>query len=125
MTAYLVKIVFYTAGVIGMLLIGFVVAKACLYNGATFNKRKGNLEIEESLPISPRKTLHIVRAFGEKFLVASDQNSTTMLAKLNANGDITETQAEFSEYLEEKPNKTKTSKKNNSVIQSMLEKLNN
>jgi len=124
-TAYLVKIVFYTAGVIGMLLIGFVVAKACLYNGATFNKRKGNLEIEESLPISPRKTLHIVRAFGEKFLVASDQNSTTMLAKLNANGDITETQAEFSEYLEEKPNKTKTSKKNNSVIQSMLEKLNN
>ena len=124
MTAYLVKIIFYTAGVIGMLLIGFVVAKACLYNGATFNKRKGNLEIEESLPISPRKTLHIVRAFGEKFLVASDQNSTTMLAKLNANGDITETQAEFSEYLEEKPNKTKTSKKNNSVIQSMLEKLN-
>ena len=108
-----------------MLLIGFVVAKACLYNGATFNKRKGNLEIEESLPISPRKTLHIVRAFGEKFLIASDQNSTTMLAKLNANGDIAETQAEFSEYLEEKPNKTKTSKKNNSVIQSMLEKLNN
>ena len=125
MTAYLVKIIFYTAGVIGMLLIGFVVAKACLYNGATFNKRKGNLEIEESLPISPRKTLHIVRAFGEKFLIASDQNSTTMLAKLNANGDIAETQAEFSEYLEEKPNKTKTSKKNNSVIQSMLEKLNN
>lgn len=125
MTAYLVKIIFYTAGVIGMLLIGFVVAKACLYNGATFNKRKGNLEIEESLPISPRKTLHIVRAFGEKFLVASDQNSTTLLAKLNADGDITETKAEFSEYLEEKPNKTKTSKKNNSVIQSMLEKLNN
>ena len=125
MTAYLVKIIFYTAGVIGMLLIGFVVAKACLYNGATFNKRKGNLEIEESLAISPRKTLHIIRAFGEKFLVASDQNSTTLLAKLNANGEITEAQTEFSEYLEEKPLKTKHSHKNNSVIQSMLKKLNN
>ena len=125
MTAYLVKIIFYTAGVIGMLLIGYVIAKSCLYNGATFNKKKGNLEIEESLAISPRKTLHIIRAFGEKFLVASDQNSTTLLAKLNANGEITEAQTEFSEYLEEKPLKTKHSHKNNSVIQSMLKKLNN
>ena len=124
MTAYLFKFIFYTAGVIGILLIAFVVAKASLYNGTSFKKKNSNLEIEESLPISHRKTLHIVRAFGEKFLVASDQNSTTLLAKLNAEDEIPqEVQKEFNEYLEEKP--SKTTKKNNSVIQSMLEKLNN
>jgi len=128
MTAYLVKFIFYTAGVIGMLLIAFVVAKSCMYNTGSFKKKTGNLEIEESLPISQRKTLHIVRAFGEKFLIASDQNSTTLLAKLGAEEDIPqEIEPEFSKYLEEKPieQNKKSSRKNNSVIQSMLEKLNN
>ena len=102
MTAYLIKFIFYTAGVIGMLLIAFVVAKACQLNNNSFKKRNGNLEILESLSISPRKTLHIVKAFDEKFLIASDQNSTTFLAKLNADDEIEQNaQEEFSEYLPE------------------------
>jgi len=125
MTAYLIKFIFYTAGVVGMLLIAYVVAKTCQYNGSAFKKKNGNLEILESLPISPRKTLHIVRAFEEQFLIATDQNSTTFLAKLNAEGEITqENHVEFREYMQENTPTKKATKKNSSVIQSMLEKLN-
>ena len=126
MTHYLIKFIFYTAGVIGFMLIAYVIAKHSLNGGIAFKKKTGNLEIEETLSISPRKTLHIVKAFDEKFLIASDQNSTTLLAKLNSEGEIPEeTKQEFSEYLEEKPIKKQEiqNNKNTSVIQSMLEKL--
>ncbi len=127
MTHYLIKFVFYTAGVIGFMLVAYVIAKHCLAGTMSFRKRTGNLEIEETLQISQRKTLHIIKAFNERFLIASDASSTTLLAKLNDQGEITEEiKEEFSELLEEKPAKQKslTSKKT-SVIQSMLEKLNN
>lgn len=127
MTGYLFKFIFYTSGVIGILLIGYVVAKNFLSGAMILNKKEGNLEIEESLALSPRKTLHIIRAFDEKFLVASDATSTTLLAKLNSENEIVEETKveEFSNYLEPKKKPEYTAKKSNSVIHSMLEKLNN
>lgn len=136
MTQYLIKFIFYTSGVIGLLLIAYVFAKSFLNGNMMLNKKKGNLEIEESLAISPRKTLHIVKAFNEKFLVASDANSTTLLAKLNANGEIEQAietpypesyndkHEDFELYMEQKTPNSNT-KSSNSVIHSMLEKLNN
>ena len=122
--------IFYTSGVVGILLIAYIVAKNFLNGGMLLQKKKGNLEIEESLAISPRKTLHIVKAFNEKFLVASDATSTTLLAKLNPNGEIEpdEIKEEFSTLLEAKEEETKIiqkSARSGSVIHSMLEKLNN
>ena len=130
MTHFLIKMIFYTSGVVGILLIAYVVAKNFLSGGILLQKKKGNLEIEESLAISPRKTLHIVKAFNEKFLVASDATSTTLLAKLNTNGEIEpgEIQEEFSTLLEQKEEQSTKSQKTvrtGSVIHSMLEKLNN
>ena len=130
MTHFLIKMIFYTSGVVGILLIAYVVAKNFLSGGMLLQKKKGNLEIEESLAISPRKTLHIVKAFNEKFLVASDATSTTLLAKLNTNGEIEpgEIQEEFSTLLEQKDEQSLKSQKplrTGSVIHSMLEKLNN
>ena len=128
MTQYLFKFIFYTSGVIGILLIGYVVAKNFLAGGLVLNRKRGNLEIEESLSVSPRKTLHIVRAFDEKFLVASDATSTTLIAKLNSNNEITEKPdnvEDFNSYLEPKIKEEKSDKKSGSVIHSMLEKLNN
>ena len=128
MTHYLIKFIFYTCGVIGILLIGYVVAKNFLLGGLVLNRKKGNLEIEESLSVSPRKTLHIIRAFDEKFLVASDATTTTLIAKLNSNNEITEKNdnvEDFNSYLEPKIKEDKTDKKSGSVIHSMLEKLNN
>lgn len=129
MTQYLIKFIFYTGGVVGLLLIAYVIAKNCLQGGAlTLKKKINNLEIEETLNISPRKTLHIVRAFDEKFLIASDSNNTTLLAKLNSDGEIaqeinTEYNSEFNELIKEAPETTNQTKQN-SVIQSMLSKLN-
>ncbi|MCR4881462.1 MAG: flagellar biosynthetic protein FliO [bacterium] len=129
MTQYLFKFIFYTTGVIGILLIAYVVAKNFLSGAIITGRKKGNLEIEETLSLSPRKTLHIVRAFDEKFLVASDASSTTLLAKLNSDGEIIEENnnnvEEFSNYLEPKNQTKQTTKKSGSVIHSMLEKLNN
>ena len=128
MTHYLIKFIFYTSGVIGILLIGYVVAKNFLAGGFVLSKKENNLEIEESLSLSPRKTLYIIKAFDEKFLVASDANSTTLLAKLNSEGEVVEKTAqeeEFSAYLSPKNETKKVSKGNASVIHSMLEKLNN
>ena len=127
MTHYLFKFIFYTSGVIGLLLIGYIVAKNFLAGGIVMSRKKGNLEIEESLSISPRKTLHIVKAFDEKFLIASDSTSTTLLAKLNTDGEIVEklNQEEFSSYLEPQNQIHQTTTKSNSVIHSMLKKLNN
>ncbi len=128
MTHYLFKFIFYTSGVIGILLIGYVVAKNFLAGGFILNKKESNLEIEEALSLSPRKTLYIIKAFDEKFLVASDATSTTLLAKLNSNGEIVEKvvqEEEFSAYLSPQKETKKVSKANASVIHSMLEKLNN
>jgi len=62
MTQYLIKFIFYTSGVIGLLLIAFMVAKSSLNINPALKRKTGKLEIEESLAISPRKTLHIVKA---------------------------------------------------------------
>ena len=126
MTQYLIKFIFYTSGVIGLLLIAFMVAKSSLNINPAMKKKTGKLEIEESLAISPRKTLHIVKAFNEKFLIASDATSTTFLAKLNADNEIDENyQNNFQEYLEEKPaNNIQQYQEAGSVIKSMLNKLN-
>ncbi len=128
MSGYLIKFIFYTAGVIGILLIGYVVAKNFMLANGNFKKKKGNLDIEESLPIAPKKTLHIVKAFGERFLIAADATSTTMLAKLNVEdlGITEETEQNFNSYIEEpKSTRRKSRKDNGSVIKSMLNKLDN
>ena len=132
MTHYLIKFVFYTSGVIGLLFIAFLVAKNSLNINSAFAKKNKNLEIEESLSLSPRKTLHVVRAFNEKFLIASDSTSTTLLATLNTDGEIitnenNNVKEEFKEYLEEKPVRATRQRKTSSdgsVIKSMLDKLN-
>ena len=129
MTGFLIKTLFYTAGVVGFLFIAYIVAKNSMNGSIGFRRKQGNLEIEETLSISPRKTLHIVKAFNEKFLIASDATSTTLLAKLNSNNEFEdntkeEISEEFSSFLEdEKLTPPKPEIKQGSVIQSMLNRL--
>lgn len=87
MLIYAIKFMVYTFGVIGLLLVAYIIAKRCM--GLDINTRKkGNLYIEETLTISPRKTLYILRAYDERFLIASDANNTSFLAKLNSDETI-------------------------------------
>ena len=83
MSSYLVGFSVYTLAMIGIIFIGFVVVKKCSMarNGA--KSHNNFLEIETSLSIEPRKTIHVIRAGGERVLLATDADRTTFLTKLN------------------------------------------
>ena len=80
MLKYMTAFIFYTLAMIGIVVIAFLVWKNSVFMAA--NKKKGQMEIEESLNLAPRKTLHIIKISGERFLIAADADKTTFLAKL-------------------------------------------
>ncbi len=54
-------------------------------------KRSGSLNVEEVLTLSPRKTLYVINARGEKFLIAGDLDRTTLISKLDDKKDVRNT----------------------------------
>ena len=62
----------------------FIFKKAM--NGNRFSKKSSYLQVEETLNLSQRKTLYVVKAGGQKFLLAGDTERTSLIAKLG--GDI-------------------------------------
>ena len=87
MGGYLVNFSVYTFAMIGFLFIAVAIYKKANLNTKSSNKT-GGLEVEESLALSPRKRLHVVRVNGEKFLIAADIERTEFLAKLDSNENI-------------------------------------
>ena len=81
MGAYLVNFSIYTFAMIGFLFFAVAIYKKTSVN--TKNNKAGGMEIEDSLSLSPRKRLHVVRVNGEKFLIAADTERTEFLAKLD------------------------------------------
>ena len=84
MGGYLVNFSVYTFAMVGFLFLAVDIYKK---SSVTIGN-KGNTEgmaIEESLSLSPRKRLHVVRVNGEKFLIAADVDRTEFLAKLDNN----------------------------------------
>lgn len=79
--AHFVVYILAMLSVIGIAL--FVYKKFSISNIG--GKRSGSLAIEEVLSLSPRKTLYVVNANGEKFLIAGDLERTTLISKLNNN----------------------------------------
>ncbi len=81
---YLTHFVVYILAMLSVIGIAlFVYKKFSISNIG--GKRSGNLAIEEVLSLSPRKTLYVVNANGEKFLIAGDLERTTLISKLNNN----------------------------------------
>lgn len=64
--------------VIGLAL--FVYKKFSIGNFAP--KNNNSLRVEDILNLSPRKTLYVINANGEKFLIAGDMERTTLISKL-------------------------------------------
>lgn len=81
MAQYIIAFSLYTLAMIGIFFIAFVVYKKTM----NFNSSKLNngMKIEDALRLSQRKTLFIINVQGERFLIASDVENTTFLAKLN------------------------------------------
>ena len=81
MTHYLISFVTYTFAMAGLLILALII-----YKKATATMQRGTkntyLSLEQRLDISARKSIFVIRAGRERFLVASDLDRTTLLAKL-------------------------------------------
>ena len=103
MTGYLVNFAIYTMAMLGLIFFALMVYKKFAV-GSNFSKtsKNSNLSIEETMIIGPRKTLYVVKAGEERFLIAGDVDKTTLISKLDSNiSDITETTYEKSGVTEE------------------------
>ena len=103
---YLANFIVYTLAMVGVIVLALMVFK-----GATGTSTKGGskyLKIHDTLSIGPRKTLYIVSAGDEKFLIAGDVDKTSLISKLETR-TVEEKQAQvenFRETLECLPTKT-------------------
>lgn len=86
MHSYIIGFSVYTLAMIGIIFIGFTVVKKCSLTRQGAKSRNNFLEIETSLALAPRKTIHVIRAGNERILIASDVDNTSFLTKLGTKG---------------------------------------
>ena len=80
---YLLHFIVYFLAMIGITVLALFIYKK--FNISSFSSRKiGMLRVEDTLSLSPRKTLYVVREGNERFLIAADIERTTLISKLSA-----------------------------------------
>ena len=80
---YLANFMVYTLAMVGIIVIALLVFKNSTGIG---NKNSAKfLKVHDTLSLGPRKTLYIVSAGKEKFLIAGDVDKTTLISKLETN----------------------------------------
>lgn len=79
MGGYLLNFIVYTAAMIGIIFAALFVYKKTSVN---FQSSSKFLKVEDSISLSPRKQLFVVKAGNERFLVASDAERTNLISKL-------------------------------------------
>ncbi len=83
MGGYVLNFLVYTCAMIGVIYAAMFVYKKST-EGLRASKSKF-ISIEETLSLAPRKTLYVVRAGSEQFLIAGDMEKTTLISKLGEN----------------------------------------
>lgn len=87
MGVYLVNFLVYSMAMVGLLFVCLVVYKKTMLNNKCA-KNNEELKVENALNLSQRKTLYVVKAGNEKFLIAADVERTSFLAKLDTDEQI-------------------------------------
>lgn len=140
---YLTNFIVYTLAMVGIIFVALMVFKNATNINIKGNSK--NLKIIDSLSIGPRKTLYIISAGDEKFLIAGDVEKTSLISKLNANcceeklsaiatsennnfstksfQDTTYEISRQKNYIDKSYIGLKTKNKNNSVIKNLAEVL--
>lgn len=83
MNSYIVNFATYTLAMVGFIVLILFVYKKAMYTPINAKNRE-YLNVENILKLSPTKTVYIIKAGTERFLVAGDNTTTTLLAKLDA-----------------------------------------
>ena len=93
---YILNFTVYTMAMIGLICFALFAYKKFAITNFTGNK-KGLLSIEDGLGLSSRKTLYIIKAGNERFLIAADLERTTLISKLDSNNLVTNDTNELDE----------------------------
>lgn len=83
MTGYLINFIVYTTAMIGVIFLALFSFKK--FSNICFTKKSSMLNVEDTMKLSARKTLYIIKAQNEKFLIAADIDRTSLIAKLDVN----------------------------------------
>ena len=78
---YISNFIVYFLAMIGIIILALYVYKQFNVSGIG-NKRSNLLSIEDTLSLTPRKTLYVIREGSERFLIAGDLDRTTLISKL-------------------------------------------
>jgi flagellar biogenesis protein FliO len=69
---------------VGVIILAVFVFKYSTGVKVRSSEKTGSLRVIDTLSLSPRKTLYVVEARGEKFLIAGDAERTTLISKLES-----------------------------------------
>lgn len=119
MRTYILAFMFYTTAMIGVMLTGFLIYKKFIMQGKS--QAKNMIKIMDALPLAPKKTLYVIKVKNERFLIASDMQQTTFLAKLSDDN----TKKEYKSYIEEQPEVTNFQQERLNRIQKQFQELYN
>lgn len=98
MAAYFGQFIVYTIAMLGIIFAALFVYKK-VTDGTGFGGRSDFLNVEDSISLSPRKSLYVIRAGHERFLVAADLDRTALISKL----DDKKEQPVFEQQVERQP----------------------
>ena len=82
---YLTNFIVYTLAMVGVIVVALLVFKKA--TSVSTGHGSKYLKVVDSLNIGQRKTLYIISAGKEKFLVAGDVDRTCLISKLDAAGN--------------------------------------
>ena len=87
MSGYLLHFAIYTMAMLGIIAVAVFTYKMS-YSGIRTGLNSSLLSVTDSMKLTPKKTLYVVKAGEERFLIASDFESTTLISKLGENETI-------------------------------------
>lgn len=83
---YLTNFIVYTLAMVGVIVLALFVFKSSTTAGVKASSKY--LKVHDTLSLGPRKTLYIVSAGEEKFLIAGDVDKTTLISKLGTKDNV-------------------------------------
>lgn len=122
MGGYIIHFSVYTMAMVGLIFFALFVYKKFAI-GACFSKKNGFLGVEESFNLAPRKTLYVVKAGNEKFLIASDVDKTTLISKLGDGESVSSAVEKRRDIVDELPSIAEFNRPR-PVLKQMMKKLN-